>query len=631
MKTLRDLLSPYFIIFRVALFLLILFTLYRIGFVIYNRDGIPEDVENKAWLFFRSFAFGINFDLVVICFILAPFLIILFIRQILRKDLSYVMSFFKFYVLLFSCITFLVCCADIPYYKQFGNHLNKQCALWLESPSIVLGLIFSNVMYWGFLVLFIVSIVLIARYISKIFKSSPSWNNSKRLSSTLIFIFLGLLCLLGMRGRIGAKSTIRIGTAFFSEHYFFNQLGLNPNFVFAKSLEEKNADWDFLKDSAPDKFPHPQFNKEYSFDTVPSKHNVIVVLMESMAISKMGYYGMPKLTSRFDTIASRGIFFDHFYSAGIHTFNGLFSTETGFPAVMDLHSLNRYNKKAFPGIAWWLKQNGYANYFFTSHDAQFDNIAGFMKFNSFDRVYSQPDYPSEKVIGTLGVPDHYLYSYVIDRMNEHVQSKSTPFFSFILSSSDHTPYELPSDIPFKPSAESKEDKATQYADWSIGNFIEQAKKQSWFKNTLFIFVADHGMHLGNTYAMPLSYNHIPCVYYMPSEIAPDTVSSLGGQIDLMPTTLSFLKIPFKNTSMGIDLLHETRPYMYFSADNKIGCIDHDWYYIHLFDEKKELLYQYKDLNTHSFLEEKKSKADSMKAYSHEMIRNANKVIENLEY
>ncbi|HET6227488.1 MAG TPA: sulfatase-like hydrolase/transferase, partial [Bacteroidia bacterium] len=171
----------------------------------------------------------------------------------------------------------------------------------------------------------------------------------------------------------------------------------------------------------------------------------------------------------------------------------------------------------------------------------------------------------------------------------------------------------------------------QYADWALGNFIDQAKKYPWFNNTLFIFLGDHGVNFGHTYAMPLSFHHIPCVFYMPSKLKPDTVSNMGGQIDVLPTLLSLLQVPFKNTSMGIDLLHETRPYMYFTADSKIGAIDNDFYYFDLLEEQKELLYQYKDLNTKNYRDIYKSKADSMKAYSSHMIRMANHVVKNKLY
>jgi phosphoglycerol transferase MdoB-like AlkP superfamily enzyme len=613
----------------------------------FNRESIPLNPNDELYLYWRSLLYGVNYDLVIICYFISPFVIFVFIRSQSNKAFPKGYLFFKWFLIILFFISFLICAADIPFYKQFGSHLNKSFLAWTESPGFVLKLIFSNVAYWGYLLLFILLSFFFYKRISKIFSDIDTGPQQiKRSLSIPVFLFFALFTFVGIRGRTAPKSPIRLGTAFFSEHAFFNQLGLNPCFVFFHSLMEHNKEWEFLKENYTESdlkaavknisqntrsIINNNGEREYHFDSIPSKYNVVLVLMESMAISKMGYYGCEHLTTRFDSLVKKGLFFDHFYSAGIHTFNGLFSTETGFPAVMDIHPLNTFTGKSFKGISHWLKRNGYSNYFFTSHDPQFDNMEGFFKFNDFDRVYSQFDLPAAKAHGPLGLPDHILLETVLQQMDMHHKQKQNPFFSYIITSTDHGPWDLPEDVPFKPTAENKADRATQYADWALGDFIEKAKKYDWFNNTLFVFVADHGVNLGHTYSMPLSYNHIPCLFYMPSQIKTDTISSLGGQIDVLPTLLSFLKIPFETRSMGIDLKSEKRPYMYFSADSKVGCIDDQYYYIDLVDDKKELLYEFKDLNTHSFLEEKHTKADSMKRYAYQMIKASNYILKNKLY
>jgi phosphoglycerol transferase MdoB-like AlkP superfamily enzyme len=216
-------------------------------------------------------------------------------------------------------------------------------------------------------------------------------------------------------------------------------------------------------------------------------------------------------------------------------------------------------------------------------------------------------------------------------MNAHQHESDEPFFSYILTSSDHGPWVVPTDIPFKPDAADEHDRSTQYADWAIGYFMNKARKCDWFDHTLFVFVADHGVNYGHTYAMPLSYHHIPCLFYMPSQLKPDTISSLGGQIDLLPTLLNFLKIPFRNAGMGIDLMHEKRPYMYFTADSKIAAISDEFYYFELMDEQKEFLYRFKNLDTKNLMDDYKAKADSMKHYALEMTRAANYILKNKLY
>ncbi|MCW3082760.1 MAG: sulfatase [Bacteroidetes bacterium] len=646
-NTLKKYLIPYFPVFRIILLAIAAFTIYRLCFMFFNRAGIPADTHNTVFLYFRAMTLGLNFDLVIILYLITPFFIFLFIKEQLNSASKKGFAFFRWFMIIAFTLCFLICAADIPFFKQFGNHLTKMFFVWTESPGFVLHLIFSNIEYWGYLLLFILLTVFFYIGSKKLFNLSYRLTeNRTQKGRILTFLVLAGLTFVGIRGRTAFKSPIRVGTAFFCEYAFFNQLGLNPCFVFFDSLKEHSKERGFLTENYSDadlkaavqnispNFPHPvsgNFEREYTFDSLPKNYNVMIVLMESMSISKMGYYGNTHLTSRFDSLVAQGVFFNHFYSAGIHTFNGLFSTETGFPAIMDTHPLNTYMEKPFKGISYWLKQNGYSRYFFTSHDPQFDNMEPFFLSNDFEQIYSQYDFPMDKASGPLGLPDHFLLESALQKMDERVKENHKPFFSYIMTSSDHGPWEIPTDIPFKPTVGNIQDRATQYADWAIGNFIQKAKQYSWFNNTLFVFAADHGGNIGNTYSMPLAYNHIPCLFYMPSQLKPDTITSSGGQIDLLPTVLSFLKIPFKTNSMGIDLMHEKRPYMYFTADSKIGCIDDNYYYMHLLDDQQELLYQYKNLNMHSFYEEQKPKADSMKNYAYQMIKAAHYILKNKLY
>ena len=637
-------LHPYIIAFKVFLFFIICFTFYRVCFIFFNIQGIPDQSNQLTFLFVRSFLNGLNFDVVVSSYLITPFVVFLFIRQLTFKNYTIGMLLSKWYLMLLFAVCFLICAADIPYFKQFANHLNRDALSWTSTPDFMLKLIFSSISYGGFLFFFLILVLFMFRCFAVFFSNVSIPNKSLiKWKSIVVFLLLGFVTFIGIRGRTTLKSPINIGTAFFSEHAFFNQLGLNPCFVFFSSIKQEKQ-WPFLKNLMNEKefkaaiqqisnqaIFNESFGRTYSFDTLPRKYNVMLVLMESMSMTKLGYHHSAHLTSSFDTIVRNGLFFNQFYSSGINTFNGLFSTETGFPSIMNTHPLKTYTDKAFKGISFWLKQNGYKNYFFTTHDGQFDNMQGFMKFNNFDYCYTQEDYPSNKSISTLGVPDHYEFEFALKKMDEQLHENNAPFFSYILTSSDHGPWAIPKEIPFTPNSNNEQDRATQYADWALGHFIKKAKTYPWFNNTLFVFVADHGVNFGHTYAMPLSYNHIPCVFYMPSQIKPDTISNLGGQIDVMPTLLSFLKMPIKNTSMGIDLLHEKRPWMYFSADSKIGAIDNNYYYFNLLDEQKELLYEYKDLDTKDYFQIYKTKADSMKDYSIKMIRAANYIIKNKLY
>jgi phosphoglycerol transferase MdoB-like AlkP superfamily enzyme len=293
--------------------------------------------------------------------------------------------------------------------------------------------------------------------------------------------------------------------------------------------------------------------------------------------------------------------------------------------------MNTTTIRRFSGFSNILKE--YESVYFTTHDDQFDNAGGFLIANGFKYIISQKDYPSAMVLSTLGVPDHSMFEYSIQKLNELSRS-GKPFFSVFMTASDHGPYIIPPDIDFKPKNNDKQKQIVEYADWSIKRFLQLASAQDWFRNTVFAFIADHGAyspvttHTPVTYDMPLSYHHTPLIIYAPYIITqPRQFDCLGGQIDVFPTVMGILNFPYINNTFGIDLLREKRPYMYFSADDKIGCLDRDFFYVFR-TNGIETLYKYRDSDTKNYIMQYKSAADSMKAYAFSMLQSAQWITEN---
>jgi phosphoglycerol transferase MdoB-like AlkP superfamily enzyme len=360
----------------------------------------------------------------------------------------------------------------------------------------------------------------------------------------------------------------------------------------------------------------------------PVKANVIVVIMESMSAEKMSRYGNPhNLTPNLENLAKQSLIFDNIYTSGIHTSNGIFSTLFSFAAIFKQHPLKPVSMLAYAGLPMVLRQEGYRTIFFITHDEQFDNMGGFLRANGFEEIVSQKDYSPDRILSSLGVPDHYLFESSIPRINELYKSNQ-PFLAVYLTVSDHVPYIIPGDIPFKPKRKDKRERIVEYADWSIGRFIDLASQQEWFENTLFVFIADHGANLNPLYEMPLSYFHTPLIFYSPSLIPGHrTVAKIGGQIDVFPTIMGLLNISYVNNTLGIDLLKENRPYIYFCSDDKLGCLCDD-YFLSIRDGGGESLYDYKNQDPKNRLKSKKEKVERMKDYLYSMMQATQWLIKN---
>jgi phosphoglycerol transferase MdoB-like AlkP superfamily enzyme len=212
----------------------------------------------------------------------------------------------------------------------------------------------------------------------------------------------------------------------------------------------------------------------------------------------------------------------------------------------------------------------------------------FLRTNGFDEIYAQENYPKDKVVNSFGVQDDFLYQYALPILNKRAEERQ-PFFTILLSISNHPSYVIPD--YFKPHSTKLEDQIVEYADWAIRQFMQEARKQPWFENTIFVLLGDHGKLVGSPDCeIPQSYNHVPLMIYGKG-IKPEIRQEPGGQTDVAPTLLGLLNMSYTQNDFGINLLTEQRPYVYFSADNLIAATDTTHLYIYSPHDRQEFKYK----------------------------------------
>jgi phosphoglycerol transferase MdoB-like AlkP superfamily enzyme len=608
-------------------FLLIL----RIVFLCVNWQDINSIAENKVSLLLQAFVLGFRFDTVVLSYILMPIAIILFISEFSSKAIrdKFVKISYWIIIVTFSFVL-LIAFIDLPYSSYFGSRLNSQALNWDVSPGFIVKMIAGNFTYILYTLLCISSIYVWYRWLKKIKNSYTNSIIQTSKMSILIFLycFLFSVLIVGGRGRLSFKTTIKTGTSYISEYAVVNQLGLNPVFTLIKSCSERSSQsMSFMDEqkalaiASKSLKTSADFTRVILSDKEPLKANVVIVMMESLSSFYMGEYGGPHLTPFLDSLKEQAYFFPNFYSSGIHTYNGLFSTLYGYPAPINKNPLLNLEQK-YTGLPTLLKDKGYSTLFFTTHDDQFDNVGGFMKYNGFQQIISEKDYPSNRSLSTWGVPDDYMFEYALPILSQ----QKKPFLSLFLTTTNHPPYLLPP--YYKSTASSKQYATVEYTDWSVKQFLTQAKKQAWFNNTIFIFLGDHGINLGHTYDMPLSYHHVPLIVYSPLFKEAQVNNSLAGQIDVFPTLMGMLNISYTNQSMGIDLLKEKRPSIFFTADDKVGCLNMDYYFIHRTISGKETMYRYDKLLIDDYSKSNSIVFDSLKTYAYSMLQSSQYLLKN---
>lgn len=631
----------YYFLYLLSIHLVALFFFFIFRFALFCSIDyqFPEKIQNDVALQSMAFLRGLWFDNVIACYIMLLPLVLMWIAAICNYTAKWLFRFVSVYFVCLYSISFIVSAANIPYFQYFFKTINSSIYNWFGYGGTTTGMVLGETSYYFPIFLGLSSIVLfgwVVSLLSSYFYCQIS-KNVLQISflSRLVILIVGAvcvgLCLFGIRGRMG-YNPIKVSQAYYCDDPFLNQLGVDPVFNLLTSTIDDNRKENrtlhlmpkhealaqvqsyLQREGVENISPVARYVKETG---VPNRKNVVLIFMESMSAKLMDSFGSDKkITPFLDSLYHQSLSFNRFYSSGIHTNHGVYSTLYSFPAIMKRNAMKGSVIPVYSGLPTVLKDNGYCNMFFMTHESQYDNMNAFLRTNGFDEVYAQENYPTEKVVNCFGVQDDFMYQYAIPIINEKAKT-GKPFFTVLLSISNHPPYVLPT--YFHPKSEKIEYQIVEYADWSIKQFMQMAEKQPWFDNTIFVFLGDHGKMVGVPECeMPQSYNHIPLMIYG-KNIPPVVYNGFGGQIDVAPTILGLLNISYLQNNFGINLLKEHRPCMFFTADNLIGARDSSNLYIYSPDNQQEFKYKQEDGKLHICTSDDKA-FDLLKNYCFSMLQ-----------
>lgn len=299
--------------------------------------------------------------------------------------------------------------------------------------------------------------------------------------------------------------------------------------------------------------------------------NVVLVLMESFAAHKVGALGSPMgATPSFDTLAKDGLLFTRMMTAHPHTARGVFATVTGMPDVSQDSTASR-NPEAADQHTIINEFKGYKKYYFIGGSTSWANVRGVLTSNIDGIAIIEQAQLKSKVEDVWGVSDKNLFL----EANEMFRAQTQPFFAFIQTSSNHRPYTIPEeDRPFfNPPQHSEKELLDQgfispeeyrgfaYLDWCVGQFMQKARQEKYFDNTIFVFIGDHGIightgkHLPRSWeALSITQGHTPLLIYSPKHVKAKRIDKWAQQVDVLPTVASLAGIGYRNTTLGRDLL-----------------------------------------------------------------------------
>ncbi len=596
----------------VALLLFFVFRLVLFCTIDYEfHPDIADDIPLQSIAFVR----GVWFDNVIACYILILPLVICWVASLCNYTHRWVFRFSGIFMALLYSVSFGVAAANIPYFCYFFKNINSSIYNWFEHGTTTAGMVFGESSYYLPITLGIGAIILywwITVRLSNIFYSCSTTNYSlprswKEIVATALLgaACIGL-CLFGIRGRRG-YNPIKVSQAYYCEDPFLNQLGVSPVFnLLTSTLDDMRTENRQLQLMPVEEAINnvQQLMKRNGIDNispiarkvetqgVPTRKNVVMILMESMSAHLLQNFGQPKqLTPFLDSLYQQSCVYQNCYSAGIHTNHGMYATLYSFPAIMKRNAMKGSAIPVYSGLPTVLKENGYRNLFFMTHESQYDNMNAFFRTNGFDEIYAEENYPPEKKANSFGVQDDFLYEYALPILNERAKADE-PFFCVLLSISNHPPYVIPE--YFHPKSTKPEEQIVEYADWSIAQFMNEAHKQPWFNNTIFVLLGDHGKLVGTPDCeMPQSYNHVPFIIFG-NGIQPEVRNDLCGQLDIAPTLLGMLNVSYVQNNFGIDLNKEQRSAIFYTADDMIAARDSSRFFIYSPEEQTTFYYEVGD-------------------------------------
>ena len=541
-------------------------TLSRILLFLMFKDRVVQTED-----FWLIFPIGLRMDLIIMSYI--AFLPALLICVLPQDWLFRIRKFFSFYFILFLFLFLFMELATRDFINEYDTRPNKLFIDYLIYPKEVLGTLFKSYL-WSMIITF----VLLSAVLWMIIKKAPKLFHPKPAPYKLrlmLFPLVAFLLFFAARSSLTSKRPINASNAVFSTDQLTNSLGLNSlytvGFAVYSMKNEGNAAKMYGKmepaeaiarvrkymnvseaEFTDTNYPFTHLQKPDSLRQKP--YNLVIFLQESLGAEYVGSLGGLPLTPEFDKLAKEGLLFTNLYCTGTRSVRGIEAVVTGFlPSPSESVVKLSNSQTGFYTLAEALKTKGYDTSFIYGGMANFDNMASFFNGNGFENIVDEPDFDQAKTAfhGTWGYSDEDLAV----KANEYFkQQGDKPFFSLMFSTSNHEPFEFPDGrIQLYEKPKQTVHNAMKYADFAIGKFFEMAKKEAYFKNTIFIVIADHNTRTYGQNLVPINKFHVPALIIGPGVNKGKTYDKLSSQIDIPPTLLNLIGLEVESPMPGRDL------------------------------------------------------------------------------
>ncbi len=521
-------------------------------FTLFFTNLFPKDYNKdlyKVLEYYVIFRFAIYLFL---CFQSPDF------RKKWRTFILLFLIFIAVFLLLFNVIS------EIVFWQEFSGRYNFIAVDYLVYTHEVIGNIresypVTTIITSVTLVTLIVLIILRKRVRNAVWLVA---NWKRRIVYALVLLSIPAIFLF----------TIKPVWASFSSNNYANELAGNGIYQFIQAFQNNELDFYKFYKTIPDDEAFAIVRKELGISgtetrtierdvkaILPERRmNVVLISVESLSADFMSAFGNTKsITPQLDSLAAHSLFFTKTYASGTRTVRGLEALSLSIPPTPGQSIVKRPENENLFSLGSVFKSKGYITQFIYGGYAYFDNMSYFFSHNNYDVIDRSAIKPADIHYANIwGVADEDLFNMALLRMDENYQT-GKPFFSQVMTVSNHRPFTYPENRIDIPSSNQSREGGVKYTDFAIGNFIKQAAEKPWFKNTLFVVVADHCASSAGSAYLPVTGYHIPLLIFAPSLLEPKKIDKLTAQIDIPPTILGLLNFSYKSKFFGVDVLDST--------------------------------------------------------------------------
>jgi phosphoglycerol transferase MdoB-like AlkP superfamily enzyme len=561
MKNLRYL-KPIFSFFLIGLCIT---TISRIILFFIFKERVVENPN-----YGQLFLIGLRFDLILMSYI--AFLPAVLLSLLPDSVLQYIKKIFNIYFIFFLFLFLLMELSTLDFINQYDTRPNRLFLDYLIYPKEVVGTLLKS-----YLPSLIITTILLNSALFFAFKFGkklfyPQESNYK--TKLLLFLVVSFFLFWGARGSLTSKRPINGSNAIFCSDQMTNSLGLNSLYTVAFAAYSLKNEGDVKKYGKMDELEAYTRVKKYmdvteflpgevpflhlqKAEVAQPKYNVVIFLQESLGAEYVGCLNGLPLTPELDKLSKEGLLFTNLYCTGTRSVRGIEQVTAGFlPNPSESIVKLGGSQQGFFTLADAFGRQNYDTSFIYGGMANFDNMASFFNGNGFKNIIDETDFDTDgkkyAMKGTWGYSDEDLAV----KANEYYKSLGNkPFFSLMFSTSNHEPFEFPNDrIKLYEQPKNTVHNAMKYADFSIGKFFELAKKEAYFKNTIFVVIADHNTRTYGKNLVPVNKFHIPALIIAPNVEKGITYDNLASQMDIPTTVLALSGITTKTPMPGRNLL-----------------------------------------------------------------------------